>query len=44
MNLSLHGIGNEEFVPVRTDDSLRAHPGEYYDMVLANPPFGTKSA
>jgi len=44
MNLSLHGIGNEEFVPVRTDDSLRAHPGEYYDMVLANPPFGTKSS
>ena len=44
MNLSLHGIGNEEFVPVRTDDSLRAHPGEYFDMVLANPPFGTKSA
>jgi type I restriction enzyme M protein len=44
MNLSLHGIGNEEFAPVRTDDSLRAHPGEYYDMVLANPPFGTKSA
>ena len=44
MNLSLHGIGNEDFVPVRTDDSLRAHPGEYYDMVLANPPFGRKSS
>jgi type I restriction enzyme M protein len=44
MNLSLNGIGNEEFVPVRTDDSLRNQPDEYYDMVLANPPFGTKSA
>jgi type I restriction enzyme M protein len=44
MNLSLHGIGNEEFVPVRTDDALRAHPGEHYDMILANPPFGTKSS
>jgi type I restriction enzyme M protein len=44
MNLSLHGIGNEEFVPVQTDDSLRSHPGEYYDMVLANPPFGIKSS
>lgn len=44
MNLSLIGIGNEEFVPVRTDDSLRQPPSEYYDMVLANPPFGTKSS
>ena len=44
MNLNLHGIGNEEYIPVRTDDSLRGHPGEYYDMVLANPPFGTKSS
>ena len=45
MNLSLHGIGNEEFVPVKGgEDSLRAHPGEYYDLVLTNPPFGTKSS
>ena len=44
MNLSLHGIGNDVHVPVRTADSLSSHPGEYYDMVLANPPFGTKSS
>ncbi len=44
MNMSLNGIGNEEFVPVKTDDSLSSHPGEFYDMVLANPPFGKKSS
>ena len=44
MNLSLHGIGNEGFIPVSTGDSLSKHPGEYYDVILANPPFGKKSS
>ena len=47
MNLLLHGIGptgEEADPPVKTDDSLRAHPGEYYDLVLTNPPFGKKSS
>ena len=25
-------------------DSLRSHPGEYFDIVLTNPPFGRKSS
>ncbi len=47
MNLFLHGIGpsgDETPPPVRTDDSLRADPGERYDIVLTNPPFGKKSS
>jgi type I restriction enzyme M protein len=47
MNLFLHGIGpsgDETPPPVRTDDSLRADPGDRFDMVLTNPPFGKKSS
>src|SRR5690606_3539793 len=47
MNLLLHGIGpmdGERELPVRTDDSLRQDPGERYDLVLTNPPFGRKSS
>ena len=47
MNLLLHGVGpegDEAEPPVRTDDSLRAHPGAYFDLVLTNPPFGKKSS
>jgi type I restriction enzyme M protein len=47
MNLLLHGIGptaDEAEPPVRTDDSLRADPGNRYDVVLTNPPFGKKSS
>ncbi|HEY8468345.1 MAG TPA: class I SAM-dependent DNA methyltransferase [Longimicrobiales bacterium] len=47
MNLLLHGIGpmdDEHELPVRTDDSLRQDPGERYDLVLTNPPFGRKSS
>ncbi|HUI26910.1 MAG TPA: N-6 DNA methylase, partial [Candidatus Kryptonia bacterium] len=47
MNLFLHGVGpsgDEAPPPVRTDDSLRADPGERYDVVLTNPPFGKKSS
>ncbi len=45
MNLYLHGIGsNGEQLPIRVADSLAAHPGEYFDVVLTNPPFGKKSS
>jgi type I restriction enzyme M protein len=47
MNLLLHGIGPTTEggePPVRTDDSLRADPGERFDPVLTNPPFGKKSS
>ena len=27
---------------ITVDDSLRNHPGVYFDMVLTNPPFGTE--
>jgi type I restriction enzyme M protein len=30
--------------PIRVADSLAAHPGEYFDLVLTNPPFGKKSS
>ena len=43
MNLYLHGIGGDE-TNITVDDSLRAHPGKNYDLVLTNPPFGRKSA
>ncbi|HZA25507.1 MAG TPA: N-6 DNA methylase, partial [Dehalococcoidia bacterium] len=43
MNLYLHGIGGDETL-VRVDDSLRSHPGQNFDMVLTNPPFGKKSS
>jgi type I restriction enzyme M protein len=47
MNLLLHEIGpigNEAEVPVRTQDSLTAIPNRTYDVVLTNPPFGTRSS
>ncbi len=46
MNLFLHGIGSDEKdqCPIRVADSLRSHPGEYFEMVLTNPPFGRKSS
>jgi type I restriction enzyme M protein len=44
MNLMLHGIGSEKSVPVKVADSLAADPGERFDVVLANPPFGKKSS
>ncbi len=30
--------------PVRRDDSLLAHPGDRFDVILTNPPFGKKSS
>jgi len=43
MNLYLHGIGGEES-PVEVNDSLISDPGQRFDMVLTNPPFGKKSS
>jgi type I restriction enzyme M protein len=45
MNLLLHGIGTpdgESLIEVK--DALTADPGTRYSVVLANPPFGTKSS
>jgi type I restriction enzyme M protein len=43
MNLYLHGIGGDE-CPIQVKDSLASDPGERFDMVLTNPPFGKKSS
>ncbi len=46
MNLYLHGIGGEGNAecPIRSNDALAADPGETYDVILTNPPFGKKSS
>jgi type I restriction enzyme M protein len=44
MNLMLHGIGSDKSVPIVVTDALAADPGERFDVVLANPPFGKKSS
>ena len=45
MNLLLHGIGAEDAPsPIAVDDALKADPGDRFDMVLTNPPFGRKSS
>jgi type I restriction enzyme M protein len=45
MNLLLHGIGAEDAPsPIVVDDALKADPGERFEMVLTNPPFGRKSS
>jgi len=44
MNLYLHGIGGDESPIEGGVDSLASDPGERYDMVLTNPPFGRKSS
>ena len=45
MNLLLHGIESPESdSPVHVDDALRADPGQRFDMVLTNPPFGRSSS
>ncbi|MFO7847197.1 MAG: class I SAM-dependent DNA methyltransferase [Balneolaceae bacterium] len=45
MNLFLHNIGdiNSE-PPIVRNDSLIAEPGDKFEYVLANPPFGKKSS
>ncbi len=46
MNMFLHGIGDEHATepPIHVLDSLRSKPGEHFDIVLSNPPFGRKSS
>jgi type I restriction enzyme M protein len=53
MNLHLHGIeegpnsdkeSTDDPTPVTVDDSLISDPGERFDMILTNPPFGKKSS
>ncbi|MEI9476181.1 MAG: class I SAM-dependent DNA methyltransferase [Deltaproteobacteria bacterium] len=44
MNLMLHGIGGDKELPIVVADSLASHPGEYFELVLTNPPFGKKSS
>ena len=44
MNLLLHGIGSQDFEPVEAADSLASDPGERFNIVLTNPPFGKKSS
>lgn len=46
MNLVLHGVGGDardEF-PVHCEDSLAKTPRTRFDIVLTNPPFGTKGS
>jgi type I restriction enzyme M protein len=43
MNLYLHGIGSDDS-PVEVNDSLISDPGQRFNMVLTNPPFGKKSS
>jgi type I restriction enzyme M protein len=45
MNLLLHGIGAEDAdSPIAVDDALKTDPGDRFEMVLTNPPFGRKSS
>lgn len=45
MNLFLHNIGDiYGTVPVTRNDALLYDPGERFDYVLTNPPFGKKSS
>ena len=45
MNLLLHGIESPESdSPINVDDALRDDPGERFDIVLTNPPFGRSSS
>ena len=44
MNMLLHGIGSQDFEPIVVSDSLAADPGDRFEMVLTNPPFGKKSS
>lgn len=45
MNLLLHGIGAADAEsPIHVDDALKSDPGDRFDMILTNPPFGRKSS
>lgn len=41
MNLYLHGIGTDRS-PIACEDSLEKEPDTLVDVILANPPFGTR--
>ena len=43
MNLYLHGIGTDRS-PITCEDSLEKEPETWVDVILANPPFGTRPA
>ncbi len=43
MNLYLHGIGTDKS-PIACCDSLEKSPKKLVDVILANPPFGTRPA
>ena len=43
MNMYLHGIGHTTS-PIKCQDSLLKAPSDLADVVLANPPFGTRQA
>jgi type I restriction enzyme M protein len=45
MNMILHGMGAANGAsPIEVRDALTSDPGKRYSVVLANPPFGTKSS
>ena len=45
MNMLLHGMGRADGPsPIEVKDGLIADPGRRWSVVLANPPFGTKSS
>jgi type I restriction enzyme M protein len=44
MNLMLHSIGTDKDLPIIVSDSLAADPGDRFEIVLTNPPFGKKSS
>jgi type I restriction enzyme M protein len=43
MNLYLHGVGTDRS-PIACEDSLEKEPSALVDVILANPPFGTRPA
>jgi len=43
MNLYLHGIGSDESHIINSD-SLAMDPGDRFDIIMTNPPFGKKSS
>ena len=43
MNMMLHGIGGDT-LPLIVADSLASDPGDRFEIVLTNPPFGKKSS
>ncbi|CAG0961693.1 partial putative type I restriction enzymeP M protein, partial [Anaerolineae bacterium] len=43
MNLYLHGVGGDAS-PIIVGDSLGSDPGDRFDYILTNPPFGKKSS